>query len=105
MFSWILKNDSQMRISVLSYFEDSVIGTAFNGLSGPEYKELLTTETDKAHSAYPDRFNRFMLPGTMHVVSTGWPSVTAGGVTVSDWTSAMAKGDASVWTDILATGP
>jgi hypothetical protein len=105
LFSWMLKNDRTMKISLLSYFEDGVIGTTFNGLDGAAYKELLVSETNKVQAAYPDRFKRFMLPGTSHVVSGGWPSLTADGVTVASWVTAMATGDDTVWQDILATGP
>jgi hypothetical protein len=105
MFSWMLKNDATIKISVLSFFEDEVIGTAFNGLDGAAYKELLVNETGKVQAQYPDRFKRFMLPGTSHVVSGGWPNLTADGVTVSSWVAAMATGDDALWRDILATGP
>lgn len=104
MFSWMLERDPNVKISVLSYFEDGVIGGFFLGLPGPEYKALLTTETGKVQSAHPDRFKRYMLPGTSHVVSAGWRTVTADGVAVSDWTAGMVKGDA-VWKDLLAAGP
>jgi len=105
MFSWMLKNDPTIKISVLSYFEDPIIGVAFNGLDGPQYKALLVEETGKAQAAYPDRFKRFMLPGASHVVSGTWPGGTADGVTISSWVTAMATGDDAVWKDILATGP
>jgi hypothetical protein len=105
MFAWMLENDSQIDISVLSYFEDGVIGGAFNGLSGPDYKALLVAETGKVQSAYPERFKRFMVPGDKHVVTGGWASVTGDGVKVSDWVTAMAKSDDTVWKDLLAAGP
>jgi hypothetical protein len=104
MFTWMLDRDPNVKISVLSYFEDNVIGTFFLGLPGPEYKALLTSWTGKVQSAHPDRFERYMLPGTSHVVSAGYRTVKADGVAVSDWTEGMVKGDA-IWTDLLATGP
>jgi hypothetical protein len=105
MFSWMLKNDSTIHISLLSYYEDQVIGTAFNSLDGPAYKALLTSESGKVQASYPDRFKRYMLPGTAHVVTTGWNTVTADGVKVSDWVIAMVQGDNTVWKDLLASGP
>jgi hypothetical protein len=105
MFKWMLDNDKTAKVSVMSYYEDRVIGGVFNGMSGPEYQALLVSETDKIHELYPDRFKRYMLPGAGHVVSGSWSTVTADGVKVSDWVTAMVTGDDSVWTDILASGP
>ncbi|MBN1655032.1 MAG: hypothetical protein JXA30_14785 [Deltaproteobacteria bacterium] len=105
MYQWMLDNDETVKISMLSYYEDSVIGTFFNEMSGPDYKALLLTETDSIHANHPDRFKRFMLPGQRHVVSRDWSTVTADGVLVSDWVTAMVTGDDSVWKDILADGP
>jgi hypothetical protein len=105
MFLWMLDNDKTVKISVLSYFGDGVIGGYFNQMTQEEYKELLLTETDPIHDKYPDRFNRFMLPGTQHVVTLGWNTLTADGVKVSDWVTAMVTGDDTVWKDIIASGP
>jgi hypothetical protein len=101
MFSWMLQRDTNMKVSLMSYYEDGVIGVFFLGLQGPDYKKLLTTETGKVQSAYPDRFKRYMLPGSSHVVSAGWSTVTADGVKLSDWGEGMISG-AAVWTDHLA---
>ena len=68
MFSWMMKNDPTIQIFLLSYYEDPVIGLAFNGLLGPAYKALLIQETDKVQQAYPDRFKRYMVPGANHVL-------------------------------------
>ena len=104
MFDWMLERDKNIKISVLSYFEDGVIGGVFLGLAGPDYKKLLTDWTGEVQTAYPDRFKRYMLPGSSHVVSAGWKTVTADGVKVSEWTAGMVK-DAPIWKDLLATGP
>lgn len=104
LFGWMLQHDPTTRVSLLSYFEDPVIGTVFLQLGNPAFKELLLAETGKIHTAYPERFERYMLPGAIHVVSTNW-AVTADGVPVKDWLSAMAQGNASVWKDVLASGP
>jgi hypothetical protein len=104
LYAWMMERDANVKVSVLSYFGDAVIGTAFNALSAADYETLLRTETGKVQEAYPERFKRFMLPGTAHVVSAGWGSVTADGVLVDDWVSAMVTEDDSVWVDILASG-
>jgi hypothetical protein len=105
MFTWMLKRDDTVKISVLSYLGDDVIGGTFLALEDPVYEALLHDATDKIHDAYPDRFQRFMLPGNGHVLSGAYTTLTAGGVNLKDWTEAMAKGDEAVWKDNVASGP
>jgi hypothetical protein len=105
MFSWLLERDPSVRIAFLSYYEDPVIGQAFNGLDGPGYKALLLEQTDPIAAAYPDRFKRFMLPGNKHVVMFDLPAVSADGVKLADWLTAFANDDGDGWQDVLADGP
>ncbi|HMJ14122.1 MAG TPA: pectin acetylesterase-family hydrolase [Polyangiaceae bacterium] len=105
MFSWMIKNDSNVRVSLLSYYQDQVIGVVFNGFEPAEYEQVLKAETGKVHDAYADRFKRYMLPGAEHVLSDEWLTMTADGVKLSDWVAAMVQGDDSVWKDLLASGP
>lgn len=104
LFSWFLKNDSNVRISILGYYRDGVIGVLFNKFEPEEYERVLKTETGKHAAAYPDRFKRYMVPGDKHVLSSDWLTITADGVKLSDWMGAMAQGNDAVWTDLLATG-
>lgn len=101
MYQWMLENDSNVKISILSYYGDTVIGQIFNGMPEDQYKALLLSETDPIHDEYPDRFKRFMLPGAGHVLSMQWSTLTVDDVTVGDWVTAMATGDDLVWRDIL----
>jgi hypothetical protein len=105
IFPWFLARDATAKVSLVSYFEDGIIGGTFLQLPGPDYKALLQSETAGIHEKYPDRFKRYMLPGSGHVVSGVWDVATADGVKLSDWVTAMVKGDAEVWRDIQATGP
>jgi hypothetical protein len=106
LFSWMLKNDSNVRISALSYYRDAVIGVAFNKFTPEAFEQVLKTETGKHATAFPDRFKRYMLPGAGHVLSAeGWLTVTADGVKLNDWMAAMVQGNDAVWKDLLAAGP
>jgi hypothetical protein len=105
LFSWMLKNDSNVRISVLGYYRDQVIGVVFNKFTPEGYEHILKTETGKHNAAYPDRFKRYMLPGDLHVLSGRWLTITADGVKLSDWMAGMAQGDDAMWKDLLASGP
>jgi hypothetical protein len=104
MFAWLLERDANVRIAFLSYYEDPVIGTAFNALDGAAYKALLLAETDPIAADHPDRFKRFMLPGSKHVVMFGLPDISADGVKLTDWLAGFADGDAT-WRDVLASRP
>jgi hypothetical protein len=103
LFSWMLQRDPTTTVSLMSFLEDSTIGTAFLGLGGPAFAELLLTESGKVHDAYPDRFERFLLPGSLHVV--GFSEATGNGTSARSWLQAMVAGDRSVWKDTVATGP
>ena len=105
MYDWLLERDPSVQIALLSYFEDPVIGKAFNNLDGPAYEALLREQTDPIAAEYPDRFRRFMLPGNRHVVMFDLPDVSAAGVKLSAWLSAFADDDADGWRDVLADGP
>jgi hypothetical protein len=105
LLSWMLQHDRSLRVSVLSYFEDAVIGTAFNKLDGAAYKALLLDVTGPVQAAYPDRFARYMLPGATHVLSNAWSTISADGVGLPDWIGGMVERDPSRWRDVLATGP
>ena len=99
--AWLLKNDDQLRVGMLSFYQDAVIGDYFTKLPGDEYKTLLVAETGKLHAAYPDRVRRFMLAGTAHVVTLYWPNLAVvNNVNIHDWTASLVRGD-DTWKDLL----
>jgi hypothetical protein len=102
MMDWLLRNDDQLRVGMMSFYQDAVIGETFNNLPGDRFKTLLLAETGKLRAAHPARVRRFMLTGTAHVLSLYWPNlVKVNGVTLRDWTAALVRGDdPAVW-DLL----
>ena len=93
---WLLQNDDQLRVGMLSFYRDAVIGDYFTNLPGPQYKALLLAESGRLLAAHPDRVRRFMLDGTAHVVTLHWPDfVKVQGVSLRDWTAGLLAGDAN----------
>ncbi len=100
--AWMLENDPSLKVGLLSHYQDGVIGGAFLRLGGAAYKTLLLQETGKLNTKYPDRYKRFMIPSSDHVVTGKWPDqAVVDGVSVSDWAAALVSGG-SDWRDLLA---
>jgi hypothetical protein len=104
LISWGLKHDSTLKVSAFSAYEDSIVGGVFLKMELPAFKTLLLEETGKVHSAFPTRFQRFMIAGQEHttLLST-YHTKAINGVTVADFTRAMVEGG-SGWTDLLENG-
>lgn len=97
LMDWFLARDDQMRVGIMSYYEDAVIGDEFTKLSGEAYKQLILTETGKLHDAYPTRVARFMLTGDGHVLTLYWPDlVKVNGIGLRDWTAGLLAGGAAM---------
>ena len=93
---WMLSRDDQLRVGMMSYYEDAVIGDNFTKLPGEAYKKLILTETGKLRDAHPDRVVRFMLEGDGHVLTLFWPDlVKVNGVGLRDWTAGLLAGGAA----------
>jgi hypothetical protein len=105
IISWGLKNDTTLKASAFSAYEDSTIAGTFLGMTGPAFKALLLAETGKVHDAFPTRFNRFFIAGTDHtaLLATRYYGSTINGVTLADFTRGMIEGTPS-WTDSLEGG-
>jgi len=108
IIAWGLERDPTLRVSGFSSYGDSVVGGIFLGLQPAEFKPLLMSETDKVHSKFPDRFERFFITGTQHTVLMSLPGnastvlydTPVDGVSVEDWTAKMLAGDPQ-WIDHL----
>lgn len=106
LISWGLGADPTLRVSGFSSYGDGIIGGVFLGLMPPDFKQLLMTETDKVHQAFPTRFERFFIDGTQHTVLLGATGTGVGydtevsGVSVDEWLKKMLDGDAG-WVDQL----
>jgi hypothetical protein len=104
LIAWGLKNDPTLKASAFSAYEDSTIGGAFLGMTGPAFKALLLAESGKVHDAFPTRFQRFMIEGTQHTALIGnYYTSVVDGVSVADFTRAMVEGTPD-WADRLENG-
>ncbi|MBM4364141.1 MAG: hypothetical protein FJ104_15785, partial [Deltaproteobacteria bacterium] len=110
--AWGLEHDPTLRLAAFSAYEDAVIGATFLGMTGPDFKALLLEKTGAIQALYPDRFRRFLVPGTSHttLLADAGPSPNGSGIhgfltvvegqSVSEWTQAFVDGTAE-WTDRL----
>jgi hypothetical protein len=104
LINWGLKHDPTLKASAFSSYEDAIIGGVFLGMQGPAFKALLLQESGKVHSAFPTRFQRFMIAGTQHTALIGnYYTSTVDGVTLAEFTRGMVEGTAS-WKDLLENG-
>ena len=101
VIDWGLRHDPGLKVGVFSAYEDGIIGGAFLGMKGSDYRQLMLTETDKLAAAYPHRFKRFFIEGASHTaILAGYYDVEVGGTTLLQWTDAMLN-NRSAWRDLL----
>lgn len=98
---WGLDHDPSLRVGDFSSYQDGVIGGVFLDMEGPDFEALLRKETDKLHTAHPDRFQRFFVNGSAHTAFlAGYYSVSVDGQTLIEWVQAMLDGS-DEWEDRL----
>jgi hypothetical protein len=106
LISWGLAANPTMHVAGFSSYGDGIIGGVFLMLMPPDFKKLLLEQTDKVHSQFPTRFERFFIDGTQHTVLLTPAGMGVGydtpvdGVSVDQWTGKMLAGD-KAWTDHL----
>jgi hypothetical protein len=128
LVAWYLARDPEVEIGLFSAWYDSVLGNTFLQEPPEDYRDALMSQTDPIQAAYPDRFRRFIIDGTMHTTLLGDPSgiigtdlnaviiprgvsftglllghiatTSIGSVMFSDWFQAMIDGDHAVWVDV-----
>jgi hypothetical protein len=93
---WQLAQDDNFRLSMLSYKQDATIAITFVQAGGEVFEQALIPELEDLEAAYPQRMHSFIADGTSHTFLLGDLTVTAGGVSVLDWVSAMLD-DSSAW--------
>ena len=89
---WQLEQDDNFRLGMMSYKQDFVIGNAFLQTGGEAFEAALLEEMADLGAAYPERMHSFIANGTNHTFLQLDLGVTAGGVTVLDWVTAMLDG-------------
>jgi hypothetical protein len=89
---WQLKQDENLRLSLMSYTQDPVIAVTFVQSGFDVFEEELKNEMEDLRSAYPQRLQTFVRDDTGHTFLLSDTSLTAGGVTVLEWVAAMLEG-------------
>lgn len=99
LVSWGMEKDSGLKVSMFSSYGDDVIAGTFLSISDEEFETTLLAETDKIHAAFPDRLERFFIPGGQHTALGAWTTTMKNGTTLKEWTVAMIEGG-DAWTDM-----
>ncbi len=128
LIAWYLARDPDVRIGVFSAWYDSVLSHTFLMEPPEDYRDAIMAQTDPIYAAYPDRFRRFIVDGTMHttllgnvsgIIGTDFsaielpPGVSLTGLVIghlettaigdamfSDWFAAFIDDDTEVWVDV-----
>lgn len=99
IINWQLQEDPDVRLGMLSYTQDSTIGTFFLGLSGPAFEAVLRPTVADVEAVNPERMRSFLRAGGAHTFLLDL-STSVEGVTVADWVSAMLEGPADDWNSV-----
>ena len=91
---WQLAQDDNLQLGMMSYKQDFVIGNVFLQIGGAAFEEALLEEMADLEAAYPERVHSFIADGTDHTFLQKDLGITAGGVSVLDWVTAMLDGSA-----------
>lgn len=91
---WQLEQDDNFRLSMMSYKQDIVLENIFLQIGGEAFEAALLEEMADLGAAYPQRMHSFIADGTDHTFLQADLGITAGGVTVLDWVTAMLDGSA-----------
>ncbi len=101
MIGWALAHDPGLRVGAYSSYHDFVIGGVFLQMDTNDFKALLLKETGAIHDQFPDRFERFLVAGSMHTGVLEYPNQKIDGVTLGEWTQRMVDNSYD-WPDLLA---
>jgi hypothetical protein len=100
LLNWQLQQDSHIRLGMLSYLEDFVIGTAFLNIGGPAFESILRPTVADVQAANPDRVRSFLRAGSDHTFLGGSLSTSVQGVSVFEWVDAMINGPTENWRSV-----
>jgi len=68
LLGWQLERDPNVRAGMISSLGDFVITVTFVGIPAADFATALRSESGAIAAAFPDRFKRFLYPGTRHTV-------------------------------------
>jgi hypothetical protein len=91
---WQLAQDDNFRLSMMSYKQDATIAVTFVRAGGEVFEKAMLEEMADLEAAYPQRMHSFIRDGNTHTFLLSDTSVTAGGIALLDWVTAMLDGSA-----------
>ena len=100
IINWQMQQDSNTRLGMLSYSQDSTIGTFFLGIGGPAFEAILRSAFADVESANPTRMRSFVRVGDAHTFLMGDLTVAVDGVSVGEWVGSMVNGPAAEWQSV-----
>lgn len=98
--SWGLDRDENLRLSLLSYKQDSTIANFFFEVPGPVWEPELIRKMAEVEASHPDRVRSLIADGNSHTFLLSGTALEVDGITVLDWVTAMLD-DSPEWTSRL----
>lgn len=71
LLDWEMARDSKLRVAAFSSYNDSIMSSVFLKIDPDQFKKGLLEATGALHTAYPERYKRFLAAGTMHTTMLG----------------------------------
>jgi hypothetical protein len=100
LLEWEMARDANLRVAAFSSYNDSIMSGVFFKIDPSLFKQGLLEATGKLHDAYPDRYKRFFISGTMHTTMLG----DASGIIGNDMTAVTLPKDALAQLATLVLG-
>jgi hypothetical protein len=97
---WQLQEDPTLRLGLLSYSRDFVIGDFFLGIGGDAFEAVMRETTAELESRNPGRVRSFIAAGTAHTFLGSDLSLSVEGVSLSQWVGAMLDDIEGNWTSV-----
>ena len=94
---WSLDNDPDLRLSLISFTQDTTIAGFFFGVPGPDWEVALREEMQQVEAAHPDRVRTYIAQGTQHTFLLDKTDLEVEEITILAWVTAMLE-DSSEWT-------
>jgi hypothetical protein len=98
---WLLEHDPSTRVGDFSAWEDSVIMRFTFQTDPAAFRKTLEDATAIPAMAYPNRYKRFFIDGSMHTtLLSAFHTTKIGDVTVAQWLGYMIDRDPR-WVELL----
>jgi len=98
---YLLEHDPGTVVGDFSSWEDSVIMRFTFSSDAAAFRMLLETETNIPAEAFPDRYKRFIIEGSMHTALLGsFHDTQINGVTIAQWLEMMINRDPG-WVELI----